>query len=127
MFLSRTASRRLHGGASGGHGGSGASGGHGESGDLDGHGGSGICPPPQIFLGGSPAGEYPVRASGDEGELDGTSGDDGEVVKVGQFTSNSFTLNVGAPQGLCPESPALLSLHTRLCVLSQLHFYCQIC
>ncbi len=29
-----------------------------------------------------------------------------------------------SPAGLCPESPALLSLHTRLCVLSQLHFYC---
>ncbi len=32
-----------------------------------------------------------------------------------------------SPTGLCPEPPALLSLHTRLCVLSQLHFYCQIC
>ncbi len=29
-----------------------------------------------------------------------------------------------SPTGLCPESPALLSLHTRLRVLSQLHFYC---
>ncbi len=29
-----------------------------------------------------------------------------------------------SPTGLCPESLALLSLHTRLCVLSQLHFYC---
>ncbi len=68
-------------GASDGHGGSGASGGHGESGDSDGHGGSGICPPPKkiIFLGGSPAGEYPVRASGAEGELDGTNGDEGEL------------------------------------------------
>ncbi len=28
------------------------------------------------------------------------------------------------PTGLCPESPALLSLHTRLRVLSQLQFYC---
>ncbi len=27
-----------------------------------------------------------------------------------------------SPTGLCPEPPALLSLHTRLCVLSQLHF-----
>ncbi len=36
-------------------------------------------PPPKIFLGGSLAGEYPVRASGDEGELDGTSGDEGEL------------------------------------------------
>ncbi len=36
-------------------------------------------PPPKIFLGGSPAGGYPVRASGDEGELDGTSGDEGEL------------------------------------------------
>ncbi len=38
-------------------------------------------PPPQkkIFLGGSPAGEYPVRASGAEGELDGTNGDEGEM------------------------------------------------
>ncbi len=31
-----------------------------------------------------------------------------------------------SPTGLCPESPALLSLHTRLCVLSQLHLYCYI-
>ncbi len=31
-----------------------------------------------------------------------------------------------SPTGLCPGSPALLSLHTRLCVLSQLHFYHQI-
>ncbi len=31
-----------------------------------------------------------------------------------------------SPTGLCPESPDLLSLHTRLCVLSQLHFYHQI-
>ncbi len=29
-----------------------------------------------------------------------------------------------SPAGLRSESPALLSLHTRLCVLSQLHFYC---
>ncbi len=28
-----------------------------------------------------------------------------------------------SPTGLCPESPALLSLHTQLRVLSQLHFY----
>ncbi len=32
-----------------------------------------------------------------------------------------------SPAGLCPESPALLSLHTRLCVLSQLHINHQIC
>ncbi len=36
-------------------------------------------PPKKIFLGGSPAGEYPVRASGAEGELDRTSGDEGEL------------------------------------------------
>ncbi len=29
-----------------------------------------------------------------------------------------------SPARLCPESPALISLHTWLCVLSQLHFYC---
>ncbi len=29
-----------------------------------------------------------------------------------------------SPTGLCPESPAILSLHTRLRVLSQLHLYC---
>ncbi len=29
-----------------------------------------------------------------------------------------------SPTGLCSGSPALLSLHTRLCVLSQLHFHC---
>ncbi len=43
---------------------------------------------------------------------------------VNKFTSNSITLNTA---GLFPESPALLSLHTRLCVLSQLHFYYYIC
>ncbi len=32
-----------------------------------------------------------------------------------------------SPTGLCPEPSALLSIHPRLCVLSQLHFYCQIC
>ncbi len=30
-----------------------------------------------------------------------------QVVKVSQFTSNSITLNIG----LCPEPPALLSIH----------------
>ncbi len=63
----------------GGHGGSGASGGPGGSGASGGHGGSGIWAPKKIFFGGSPAGEYPVRASGDEGKLDGTSGDEGEL------------------------------------------------
>ncbi len=49
-----------------------------------------------------------------------------QAVKVGRFTSNSITLNAGAPQG-CVPSPLLYSLYTRLLVLSQLHFYCQIC
>ncbi len=39
-----------------------------------------------------------------------------QVVKMGQFTSNSITLNVGAPQG-CVLSP-LLSLYTQDCVSS---------
>ncbi len=47
-------------------------------------------------------------------------------MKVGQYTSNSITLKVGAPQG-CVLSPLLYSLHTWLCVLSQIHIYYQIC
>ncbi len=46
-----------------------------------------------------------------------------QEVKVGQFTSNSITLNIGAPQGCVLSPPALLSLYTQLHVLSQLLCY----
>ncbi len=40
-----------------------------------------------------------------------------QVVKMGQFTSNSITLNVGA-QARCVLSPSTLSTHTTVCPLT---------
>ncbi len=40
-----------------------------------------------------------------------------QVVKAGQFTSNSITLNVGAPQG-CVVQCSTLSTHTTVCPLT---------
>ncbi len=50
-----------------------------------------------------------------------------QVVKMGPVHLQFHHPERRSPAGLRSESPALLSLHTRLCVLSQLHFYCQIC
>ncbi len=50
-----------------------------------------------------------------------------QVVKNGPVHLQLHYPEHRSPSGLCPESPALLSLHPRLRVLSQLHFYCQIC
>ncbi len=47
-----------------------------------------------------------------------------QVVKNGPVHLQLHHPEHRSPTGLCPESPALLSLHTRLCILSQLHFYC---
>ncbi len=50
-----------------------------------------------------------------------------QVVKVGQVHLKLHHPERRSPAGLRSESPAILSLHTWLCVLSQIHIYYQIC
>ncbi len=107
-------------GSSGGHGGAGSSGGHGVARSSGGHGSAGssgghgrwslwpwprsprpgpysrnpFTPPKKISLGKLGG----IRSPPGLNRQDFLTGRP-QVVKVGQFTSNSITLNVGAPQG----------------------------
>ncbi len=56
-------------------------------------------PPPKSFFGRSPAGEYPVRASGDEGELGRARGDEGKLDETNSLGCSASADSLGHWRG----------------------------